>query len=160
MTRTSIEQGGLGDPEVVALLAEHARELRSVSPEESAHVLDLSGLLVPEVSFWTARVDGEVAGCVALKDLGAGHLELKSMRVVRRSQRGGVGRAMLEHVLAHAREVGAGRVSLETGSQDFFAPARALYATAGFEECEAFGDYRPDPHSTFMTLSWVPPSSP
>jgi putative acetyltransferase len=48
------------------------------------------------------------------------------------------------------------RVSLETGSMSGFAPARALYASAGFEPCEPFADYVPSPHSTFLTRKLAP----
>jgi putative acetyltransferase len=65
----------------------------------------------------------------------------------------GIGRAMLDHLLAVARERGCRRVSLETGSMDAFAPARSMYATAGFRPCAPFGDYRPSRNSTFMTLA-------
>jgi putative acetyltransferase len=40
-----------------------------------------------------------------------------------------------------------------------FAPARSLYANAGFTVCGPFGDYRPSRNSTFMTLSLNGPNS-
>lgn len=64
----------------------------------------------------------------------------------------GLGRAMLDALLADARSRGIRRISLETGRAEFFRPAHALYARAGFVECAPFGSYLPDPHSTFMTV--------
>jgi putative acetyltransferase len=143
--------------EVVALLEEHVTQLRDVTPPGSSHALDLDGLRSPDVRFWTATGDdGQLLGCAALKTLTAEHAELKSMRTATARTRQGVATALLRHALAEARAAGFTRVSLETGSFEFFAPARALYARHGFTECEPFGDYRPDPHSTFMTLELRP----
>jgi putative acetyltransferase len=148
-----IAPGDLGDSAVVAFLEEHVAQLRDVTPPGSSHALDLDGLRAPGVRFWSATDDGgDLLGCAALKRLSPGHAELKSMRTATGRTRQGVATALLRHVLDEARTVGFARVSLETGSFDFFAPARALYARHGFVECEPFGDYRPDPHSTFMTL--------
>lgn len=143
----------LTDPAVLDLLEEHVRELRAISPPESSHALDLAGLRAPGVGFWVARLDGEVVGCVALKALDARHAELKSMRTAARHARQGVGTALLRHVLEVARASGFERISLETGSQEYFAPARALYSRHGFAVCDPFGDYRPDPSSTLLTRS-------
>ncbi|MFA6299280.1 MAG: GNAT family N-acetyltransferase [Nocardioides sp.] len=147
----------LRDADVVAFLEEHVTQLRDVTPPGSSHALDLDGLRASDVSFWTATGDdGQLLGCAALKALTAGHAELKSMRTAGHRTRQGVATALLCHVLDEARAAGFTRVSLETGSFEFFAPARALYARHGFTECEPFGDYRPDPHSTFMTLQLRP----
>lgn len=142
----------LTDPAVIALLDGHVARLRSISPPESPHALDLDGLRAPDVTFWVARDGDEVLGCGALTEIAPGHGEVKSMRTAPTAQRRGVARAVLAEILAEARRRGLSRLSLETGSADFFAPARALYAAHGFAECEPFGTYRPDPHSTFMTL--------
>lgn len=142
----------LTDPAVIALLDDHVSQLRAVSPPESTHALDLDGLRSPAVTFWAARDGAEVLGCGALAELAPGHGEVKSMRTAPTAQRRGVARAVLAAIVAEARRRGLTRLSLETGSADFFAPARALYAAQGFTECGPFGGYRPDPHSTFMTL--------
>jgi putative acetyltransferase len=142
----------LTDPAVIALLDGHVAQLRSISPPESSHALDLDGLRAPGVTFWVARDGDEVLGCGALTEIAPGHGEVKSMRTAPTAQRRGVARAVLAEILAEARRRGLSRLSLETGSADFFAPARALYAAHGFAECEPFGTYRSDPHSTFMTL--------
>lgn len=145
-------EGGLDDPAVQGLLAHHARELRSTSPPESAHVFDLSGLRAPRVRFWTAYdADGPV-GVAALKRLDAAEAELRSMRTAPGRTGEGIGHLLLDHVVAQARRAGFSRVSLVTGAQAFFAPAVALYTRAGFVPCEPFGSYRPDPASVFLTL--------
>ncbi|WP_404389749.1 GNAT family N-acetyltransferase [Humibacillus xanthopallidus] len=141
----------LTDPAVVALLDEHVSELRSLSPPESTHALDLSELRGDDVTVWVAREGHVVLGCGALKELTSGHGEIKSMRTARVAQRRGVARLILVEILGEARRRGLRRLSLETGSEAFFAPARALYAAHGFTECPPFGPYCPDPLSTFMT---------
>ncbi|WP_169334758.1 GNAT family N-acetyltransferase [Nocardia thailandica] len=138
-------------PEIKEFLQEHIDEMRSISPPESKHALDLAGLRVPEVTFWTMWSDEVLLGCGALKDLGDGHAEIKSMRTSRVHKQQGLGSRLLSHMLTHARERGFRRISLETGAQDFFEPARRLYAKHGFEFCGPFGSYREDPNSVFMT---------
>ncbi|MFG3228375.1 GNAT family N-acetyltransferase [Kitasatospora sp. NPDC048194] len=141
----------LSGPEIAEFLAEHVREMRSITPPESTHALDLDGLRRPEVTFWSVLDGPELVGCGALKQLGGGHAELKSMRTSARRKRSGVASLLLAHIIAQARARGCTRLSLETGSAEFFRPARELYRKFGFEECGPFGEYRPDPHSTFMT---------
>ena len=139
--------------DVIALLEEHLADMYATSPPESVHALDPTALTGPGLAFWTLREDGAVLGCAALKQLDAGHGEIKSMRTATAARRRGVAARLLDHVLAEAGSRGYRRLSLETGSQDFFAPARSLYASRGFAECGPFGDYTPDPHSVFMTLA-------
>jgi len=121
------------------------------SPHESVHALPIEGLRRPEISFWSVWESGELLGCGALKELDSQHGEIKSMRTSRPHQRRGVATAMLHHILAEARRRGYRRVSLETGSQAAFEPARQLYARAGFTYCGPFADYVDDPNSVFMT---------
>ncbi|WP_395246004.1 GNAT family N-acetyltransferase [Agromyces sp. MMS24-K17] len=148
----AIALGDLDDPRVLRLLEDHLADMHATSPAESVHALDVTGLKDPRVTFW-ALADGDaVLGCVALKELDAGHGELKSMRTDASARGRGFGGLLLAHVLEEARGRGYARVSLETGSQEFFAPARSLYAKAGFAECGPFADYRLDPLSVFMTL--------
>ncbi|MBS0340257.1 MAG: GNAT family N-acetyltransferase [Proteobacteria bacterium] len=141
----------LRGPEIQALLEEHLRDMRSISPPESVHALDLDALRRPEITFWTAWAAGELVGCGALKMHDASHGEIKSMRVSGRRRRTGAGRAMLLHIVDEARRRGLSRLSLETGSQPEFAPARQLYASMGFAECGPFAGYNLDPNSVFMT---------
>src|SRR5690349_18693618 len=114
----------LTGPGIAALLEAHAAELRSISPPESAHVLDLSGLRTPDTTMWSMMDGDTVVGCAALKDLGDGHAELKSMRVDRAYTGRGLASQLLRHILAEARTRGFRQVSLETGSMAFFEPAR------------------------------------
>lgn len=142
----------LDDPRVAALVAEHLAEMEPTAPASSRHALSLDQFADPAVRFWVAEhPDGRLVGSVALKDLGDGHVELKTMRVSRDVRGSGLGRRLLVHALDAARSAGATRVSLETGSGDVFAPAHSLYRSHGFVDCEPFGPYVPDRHSTFLT---------
>lgn len=141
----------LRGPEIAALLEEHLEGMRAHSPPESVHALDLDGLRVPEITFWTAWSGDELAGCGALRRLSADHGEVKSMRTAKSFLRQGVAAEMLTHIIAAARDEGLTRLSLETGAQDPFKPAHALYRRFGFEECEPFVGYKPDPNSRFFT---------
>lgn len=138
--------------DVTALLTEHLADMHATSPPESVHALDVEALKGPAITFWTARADGVLLGCAALKELERGHGEVKSMRTTVASRGTGVGRALLVHVVATARERGWARLSLETGTQDYFEPARRLYVGSGFVACGPFGDYSLDPHSAYFTL--------
>ena len=73
------------------------------------------------------------------------------MHTAEAARRRGVASAMLRHIIAASRERGLTRLSLETGSFGYFAPAVALYKASGFTECPPFGSYRPDPNSLFLT---------
>ena len=147
-----VEINDLSGQEIAKFLDDHLTDMRATSPPESKHALDLDDLRRPDVTFWTVRDGDRIVGCGALKALDAGHAEIKSMRTGATHRGRGVASTMLRHILAEARARGFTRLSLETGSMDFFAPARALYAKHGFQVCEPFGDYREDPNSVFMTL--------
>lgn len=150
-----IQRDDLQDPCIAVFLEEHLADMRRVSPPESVHALDLEGLRQPSVQFWTAwtpqATDEMLAATAALKRLDADHAELKSMRTAATLRGRGIAARMLAHVIAQARAQGFERLSLETGSQPFFAPAHALYLGHGFQDCEPFGSYAPDPSSRFMT---------
>ncbi|WP_426596029.1 GNAT family N-acetyltransferase [Cellulomonas sp. McL0617] len=140
-------------PDVLALLEEHLTDMFATSPAESVHALDPGALTAPGISFWTARDEtGALLGCVALTELAALDGELKSMRTSPDARGRGVGAAMLAHVLTEATGRGYRTVHLETGTEDYFAPARRLYERAGFEPCGPFADYRLDPNSVFYRL--------
>ena len=138
-------------PEIAALLQEHLRDMHRVSPPESVHALDLESLRQPDITVWTLWDAGTLVGCGALKELDPQHGELKSMRTAASHRRQGVAKQLLQHLLAEAKRRGYTRVSLETGSMEFFLPARTLYASFGFDYCPPFADYRADPNSVFMT---------
>lgn len=139
--------------EIAALLQEHLRDMHATSPRESVHALDLDALRRPDISFWTLWDSSKLAGCGALRQLDAGHGEIKSMRTSNDYRRKGVASQLLQHITDETARRGCHRLSVETGSMACFAPARALYERFGFVYCEPFGDYIPDPNSMFMTLS-------
>lgn len=146
----------LTDPRVHALLEEHVRNMRAISPPCSVHALDLTGLRRPEITFWTVWDGDEVLGCGALKQLGPAHGEVKSMRTANAHRRKGVARAVLEQILAEASRRGYTRLSLETGAGELFVPAHRLYESSGFVRCGPFADYTDDPNSVFMTRTLTP----
>ena len=148
-----IVQDPLTHPAVLELIAEHLRSMHDSSPAESVHALDVSELRGKDVTFWTAWAGAELVGCGALKELDARHGEIKSMRTARRHLRKGVAAALLDHIIGVARARGYERLSLETGSDGPFEPALRFYEKHGFEYCEPFADYVPDPFSRFMTRS-------
>ncbi len=143
-------------PDVHALLSEHLADMFATSPAESVHALDHSALQHESITFWTAREDGVLLGCGALKVLSHGQAEIKSMRTTAGARGRGVATLMLQHIVAEARKRGFNRVALETGTEDYFAPARRLYAKHGFTECAPFADYTLDPNSVFMELPLAP----
>lgn len=134
------------------LLAQHLRFAHEHSPPEDVYALDSEGLRRDDVTFFSARRNGALLGVGALRELDADHVELKSMHTLESARGEGLGRAMLQHLLAVARGRGYQRVSLETGTMDAFAPARSLYASVGFTPCAPFADYRVSANSVCMTL--------
>ena len=145
-------------PDVRALLERHMTAMLAATPPEHAFALDVDGLLDPAVTFYSFRADEKLLGVGALKQLDPEHAEIKSMHTVVAARGRGVGRAMLNHLLGVARSRGYRRVSLETGTMEEFAPARALYASAGFTACGPFADYRPSEDNCFMTLELDAPA--
>lgn len=139
--------------DVVELLARHLVFAHAQSPAEHVHALDLEGLVEPDVTFFTVRMEGDLVAIGALKELDPTHGEIKSMHT-RQDQRGQhVGRRLLEHLVGEARRRGYRRVSLETGTGDAFAPAHALYTCAGFVRCRPFAHYTDNPYSLCMSLA-------
>nr|WP_205455481.1 GNAT family N-acetyltransferase [Vibrio sp. LB10LO1] len=134
------------------MLEEHLQDMYSTSPPESVHALDLDKLKASEVTFWTGWKEKQLLGCAAIKELDEQHAELKSMRTAPSARGQGVASQLLIHVIEQAKQKGLRRLSLETGSMEFFEPARLLYEKHGFVYCEPFGDYELDPNSQFMTL--------
>ena len=139
-------------PDVRALLERHFAFNHQNSPPEDVHALDASELAGDDVTFFTIRDDGELLGMGALKQLDPTHAEVKSMHTTAAARGRGVARAMLVHLVEAARARGCTRVSLETGSQDAFAPARSLYRSVGFEPCGPFNGYWEGSTSVFLTL--------
>ncbi|MFR9789023.1 GNAT family N-acetyltransferase [Streptomyces sp. MB22_4] len=151
MSETRIVVDDLSDPRIARFLAEHVQQMRSLTPPESKHALDLDALRRPDVTFWSAWEDDAVVGCGAIRRLDARHAELKSMRTAPTRTRSGIASRLLGHILTETERLGFTRLSLETGAADFFLPARKLYEKFGFDYCDPFADYRPDPNSVFMT---------
>lgn len=141
----------LTGPEIAALLSEHLQDMHANSPPESVHALDLDRLRQAEITFWTIWDADCLAGCIALKELNPRHGEIKSMRTPRALRGRGAARLLLQHLIDESQRRGYSRLSLETGSQAFFEPARALYTRFGFRPCLPFGDYVEDPNSVFMS---------
>jgi putative acetyltransferase len=139
-------------PHVAPLLTHHLRELQAVMGDH-AFALDASGLSASDVMFWTAWREEDLVGIAALKRLGTDHGEVKSMRAAPSARGSGVGRALLEHVIAEARTLGLRALYLETGTADLHAPAIALYRSAGFASCPPFADYEASEHNQFMVLA-------
>ncbi|GGE27801.1 putative acetyltransferase [Gemmobacter megaterium] len=129
----------------------HTADMHSETPPESIHMLPADALAAPGIAFFVMRRDGEAIGMGAFKRISADHAEIKSMHILAEHRGAGLSRRMLDHLIAEAQADGYRRLSLETGVQPGFAPARALYAKAGFVECGPFEGYRDDPNSVFMT---------
>jgi putative acetyltransferase len=152
----------LDDParaDVRELLDEHLADMFATSPADSVHALDHSALSAPGITFWTAREDGLLLGCGALKQLDNSAGEIKSMRTTPAARGRGIAALLLTRILADAQERGFEQLYLETGSEEFFAPARRLYDRHGFTDCPPFADYTLDPHSVFMQRT-LPRASP
>ena len=140
-------------PDVRALLERHREFALGQTPPERSFALDVSGLLDPAVTLFSFRADGSLLGIGAIKRLSPDHAEIKSMHTAEAARGRGIGRAMLAHLLSVARALAFGRVSLETGTTAAFAPARALYSSAGFVPCGPFGGYQLSADNCFMTLA-------
>src|SRR5262245_11753230 len=139
---------------IAAFSGEHIEEMNADAPRpESKHALDLEGLRAPDITVWTVWHEGLLVGCGALKELDEQNAEIKSMRTSSGYRRNGVASALLDHLLRVARARGYRSLSLETGSFEFSAPARALYEKFGFEYCAPFADYEENPDSVFMKKS-------
>lgn len=147
-----IIQGDFSDQRVADLLHVHTTRARAETGRGSAHALDLAGLQSPDISFWTIWDEQTLLGFGALKRLSADHGEIKSMHTIEAARRRGAGSAILRHIITTARARRMTRLSLETGSWEYFRPAREFYKRHGFSECAPFADYVPDRNSVFMTL--------
>lgn len=145
-----IKQDNLDDGQVIALLEEHLSDMYATSPPESVHALDLQTLKSPHIIFFSAWINGSLAGCIAIQNLDSQNAEIKSMRTSHQFRGQGVASKLLLFVLSFAKEEGYKTISLETGTQDYFLPARKLYEKFGFSECGPFSNYKLDPNSYFM----------
>ena len=139
-------------PEVNDLLIKHFIELRSVSPEGSAHVLDIPGLKVSSIKFWSLWEENQLIGCGALKFLDETHGEFKSIRVADKFRGKGTGEKIISHLIVEAKKISIKKLSVETGTGEFFSPARKLFQKFGFKKCEPFAHYKEDPNSCYFDL--------
>ena len=145
-------EGNFDNPEVHELLIKHFIELRSVSPEGSAHVLDIAGLKDSSIKFWSLWEENDLMGSGALKFLDKEHGEFKSIRVSDNFRSKGNGTKVINHLINEAKKLNIKRLSLETGAGDFFLTARKLFSKCGFEPCEPFSHYKKDINSIYMTM--------
>ena len=145
-------EGNFDNSKVHNLLIKHFIELRSVSPEGSAHVLDITGLKVPSIKFWSLWDENNLMGSGALKFLDKEHGEFKSIRVSDKFKGKGNGSKVINHLINEAKKLNVKRLSLETGAGDFFLSARELFNKCGFKPCEPFSHYKNDVNSVYMTM--------
>lgn len=142
-------------PDLELLHARHTEAMHAETPPESIHMLPADALAAPGIRFYVMRKDGLAVAMGAFKEIDAGHAEIKSMHLLEEHRGEGLAQQMLAHLLMEAEGAGYRRVSLETGAENIFAPARALYEKAGFQYCGPFEGYHEDPNSVFMTLRLV-----
>jgi putative acetyltransferase len=144
-------EGNFNNPEVNQLLKKHFVELRAASPEGSAHVLDIPGLKVPSIKFWSLWKESQLMGCGALKFLDKNHGEFKSIRVHDNFRGKGNGIKVINHLIEKAEKLEIKRLSIETGAGIFFTPARKLFNNCGFKPCPPFAHYKEDINSLYLT---------
>ncbi len=144
-------EGNFDHSEVNQLLKKHFIELRAASPEGSAHVLDIPGLRVPSIRFWSLWEKNKLIGCGALKLLNQDHGEFKSIRVQDNFRGKGYGIKIIDHLINNAKKLGINRLSIETGAGKFFEPARKLFNKCGFKPCPPFAHYKKDVNSLYLT---------
>ena len=144
-------EGNFDHPKVNELLTKHFIELRAASPEGSAHVLDIPGLKVSSIKFWSLWEDNKLMGCGALKFLSNEHGEFKSIRVQDDFRNNGNGIRVIEHLIEEAKKLKIKRISIETGAGKFFEPARKLFNKCNFKPCEPFAHYKKDINSLYLT---------
>ena len=145
-------EGNFDNSEVHELLTKHFIELRSASPEDSCHVLDIAGLKDTSIKFWSLWDGNNLMGSGALKFLDKEHGEFKSIRVSDKFRGKGNGSKVINHLINEAKKLNIKRLSLETGAGDFFLAARKLFLKCGFETCEPFSNYKDNINSVYMTM--------
>jgi len=144
-------EGNFDHPEVNDLLTKHFIELRAASPEGSAHVLDIPGLRIPSIKFWSLWENKKLFGCGALKFLSKEHGEFKSIRVHENFKNQGNGIKIIQHLISEAKKLQIKRISIETGAGRFFEPARKLFKKCNFETCDPFAHYKKDINSLYYS---------
>jgi len=145
-------EGNFDNAKVNEMLVKHFIELRSVSPEGSAHVLDIKGLKDPTIKFWSLWEDDELMGSGALKFIDKEHGEFKSIRINDKFRKKGNGIKVIDHLINEAKKLKVKKLSLETGSGVFFIQARKLFNQCGFKVCRPFSHYKEDVNSVYMNM--------
>ena len=145
-------ENNFDNDQVNELLIKHFTELRSVSPDDSCHVLDIQGLKDSSIKFWSFWDEKDLVGCGALKFIDNYHGEFKSIRVADTFRGKGVGKKIISHLIDQAKKIGIKKLSIETGAGEFFAPARKLFEKFGFKPCKPFDHYKEDPNSCYFNL--------
>ena len=135
-------EGNFDHPEVNELLTKHFKELKAASPDGSAHVLDIPGLKVSSIKFWSLWENNELIGCSALKFLDKDHGEFKSVRVSNKFRHKGYGKKIISYLISISKKLGIKKLSVETGAGNFFLPARKLFLNCGFKPCKPFAHYK------------------
>ena len=148
-------EGNFDNPEVNKLLTKHFIELRAASPKGSTHVLDIPGLKIPSIKFWSLYNNEKLIGCGALKFLEEWHGEFKSIRIHDNFRNKGYGVSVINHLIKEAKKLKVEKLSIETGAGDFFIPARKLFKACGFSPCEPFAHYKKDINSVYFTRNIV-----
>ena len=146
-------EGNFDNSEVNKLLVKHFKELRSVSPSNNCHVLDIPGLKNSNIKFWSLWENELLIGCGALKFLEKNHGEFKSIRVAEKFKKAGIGEKIIDHLIEEAKKLEISKLSIETGAGEFFLPARKLFSKFGFKACPPFAHYKEDPNSCYYTLN-------
>ena len=144
-------EGNFDNPEVHELLINHFIELRAASPEGSAHVLDIPGLKITSIKFWSLWENDKLMGCGALKFLDDDHGEFKSIRIHNNFRNRGYGIKVINHLIDEAKKLHIKKLSIETGAGSFFLPARKLFEKCGFIPCRPFAHYKDDINSVYLT---------
>ena len=146
-----IIEGNFENSDVIQLLKKHFKELKAASPEGSAHVLDVEGLKVPSIKFWSLWYNNKLIGCGALKILEKDHGEFKSIRLHDDFRNKGYGIKLINHLFNEAKKLNIKRISVETGAGIFFKPARKLFDLCEFKPCEPFAHYKKDKNSIYLS---------
>ena len=146
-----IIEGNFENADVNKLLTKHFIELKAASPEGSAHVLNIEGLKVPSIKFWSLWDDNQLMGCGALKIFEKNHGEFKSIRLHDKFREKGNGIKLINHLIDEAKKLKINQISIETGAGEFFKPARKLFDLCGFKPCEPFAHYKEDINSIYLS---------
>jgi len=127
---------------VVDIEERYAADVSEAEDPEAEWALGADEVTAPRGVFLVAYIDGEAAGCGALRPLPAAgpHVaEVKRMYTSPRARRRGVSREVLAGLESEAAGVGYRRLQLETGLRQ--PEAIALYETSGYHRIPNYGLY-------------------